>query len=296
MSKIIMSEETENHDIERYSFRNLDMHSGPRPELRKTSPTEPARPVAGTVQAEEPSLSVPATNPTINVTPEETKETASRPAEAASVSSEELIKLREENLQMTESFLKKIDELSSSVVKMEMKLEKQQDEFSAQLEEERRVAYESGLKEGRMLQAQEDQSELERQRTHLRESLLKIDGIAKSFQSTSDTIEKELVETAVDIAKEVIITEIGDNSHTIALALSRKLIEDVKGAMKITLKAHPDDALFLKENLQDNASIEVIEERAVAKGGVIIISDAGNLNGTIHERYERLKRSILENR
>ena len=43
-----------------------------------------------------------------------------------------------------ETFLQKIDELSGSLIKMEMQMERQQNDFDTRLEEERRRSYDDG--------------------------------------------------------------------------------------------------------------------------------------------------------
>jgi flagellar assembly protein FliH len=110
----------------------------------------------------------------------------------------------------------------------------------------------------------------------------------------TENIEKELVDAAIDIAKEVLASEIGANSSKIALNLAKALIEDVKGAMKIKIKAHPEDSAYLKENIQTNGVLEVIPDNAISKGGIVIESDAGNVDGTVMTRFQAIKRTILE--
>ena len=41
--------------------------------------------------------------------------------------------------------------------------------------------------------------------------------------------------------------------------------------------------------------MEIIADNAVSLGGVVIVSDSGNIDGTIMSRYKNLKQSVLEN-
>ena len=99
----------------------------------------------------------------------------------------------------------------------------------------------------------------------------------------------------MDIAKEVIINEVSENSQKIALNLTRELLNSIMDATNIKVKVNPNDYLYLKEHLEDNTKVEVISDGAVSLGGVVIVSDTGNIDGTIMSRYKNLKQSVLEN-
>lgn len=81
----------------------------------------------------------------------------------------------------------------------------------------------------------------------------------------------------------------------IALNLTRELLNSIMDATNIKVKVNPNDYLYLKEHLEDNTKVEVISDGAVSLGGVVIVSDTGNIDGTIMSRYKNLKQSVLEN-
>ncbi|WP_294896880.1 FliH/SctL family protein, partial [Sulfuricurvum sp. RIFOXYD12_FULL_44_77] len=107
------------------------------------------------------------------------------------------------------------------------------------------------------------------------------------------SIQKELTHTALDIAKEVIGIETGEHSAKIAAKLSGDLIEELKDASKITLRVNPADHGFISEKVGSLTHVEVLSDRAISAGGVVAISDVGNIDSEIKKRYERLKRSLL---
>jgi len=49
------------------------------------------------------------------------------------------------------------------------------------------------------------------------------------------------------------------------------------------------------KHFEGEERIKIQPDKAIAKGGVVIISDNGNLDGTILSRFQTLKKSILEN-
>ena len=120
----------------------------------------------------------------------------------------------------------------------------------------------------------------------------RVDKINELFEEKILSIEKELISVALDIAKEVIQKEVSENSKEIALSLAKALMEDIKDATKITIKVNPKDVKYLKEqNLQN---VEIVEDDAVKEGGVVILSDIGNIDAQVPQRFKAIKEAILE--
>ncbi len=109
-------------------------------------------------------------------------------------------------------------------------------------------------------------------------------------------LEKELSSIALDIAREVIAAEISTNSAKIASSLARTLLQDLSQNTQVTLKVFPGDLEELKELLKDLNQVLLEADQAISKGGVVILSNEGNIDGDIFMRFETLKKSILENK
>lgn len=99
----------------------------------------------------------------------------------------------------------------------------------------------------------------------------------------------------MDIAKEVILAEVSENSQKIALGLTKELLGSIMDATNIKIKVNPSDYLFLKEEFKEHDKVEVLSDSAVSLGGVVIVSDSGNVDGNLMVRYRNLKQSVLEN-
>lgn len=281
MKIILSADELGHHEVNKYQFRTIDVSQGiplsKEERLLKSSIPE-APPI--------PDSEMPPVK--------EASKPAASPAPKSEEMSSALQELQQQNESFSESLLKKIDELSTSLVKMEMRLEKQQEEFAARLEEERAQAHEAGVEAGKQAMRESIAQELDAQKRQIIDSIQKMQHTAESFEKVSQNIEKELVDAAIDIAKEVIAGEIAGDSGKVATNLARALIEDVKGAMKIKVKANPEDCDYLKENIGTNGVLEVVADSAISKGGIVIESDAGNVDGTVMTRYQAIKRNILE--
>jgi flagellar assembly protein FliH len=195
--------------------------------------------------------------------------------------------------ELIESLLKKADEMSSNVIKMQMRIESMQEEHAAALEEAKKGGYEEGVAAGITQEQSMNAGQSAKSHDQLSQSVKTLENAAAEFVNALEAIQKELTHTALDIAKEVIGIETGEHSSKIAAKLSNDLMEELKDASKITLRVNPADHGFISEKVGSLAHIEVLSDRAISPGGVVAISDVGNIDSEIKKRYERLKRSLL---
>lgn len=195
--------------------------------------------------------------------------------------------------ELIESLLKKADEMSSNVIKMQMRLEEMQEEHFSAIETAKKNAYDEGFAAG-MVQEQ-TQSALKKGNSEelFAQSVKTLENAAMEFSKALDAIQKELSVTALEIAKEVVGIEIHEYSGKIAAQLSHDLIEELKEATKVTLKVNPADHGMVSEKVGSLGYVEILSDRAISPGGVVAISDAGNIDSEIKKRYERLKRTLL---
>lgn len=195
--------------------------------------------------------------------------------------------------ELIESLFKKADEMSSNVIKMQMRLESLQEEQALALDLAKKAAYEEGLAAGIVQEQSRDAGHKEQSKDQFAISVKTLDAQASQFGLSLESIQKELTHTALEIAKEVIAIEIEERSAKIAAKLSNDLIEELKEASKITLRVNPIDHGFISERVGSLSHVEVLSDRAISPGGVVAISDVGNIDSQIKKRYERLKRSLL---
>jgi len=198
----------------------------------------------------------------------------------------------QQNHEIIEKLLQKIEELSNNIINIQNKFEQQLNDCKQQIEIEKQKAYEEGYNNGKAEAESAIQNEIQEKIELLKNSIQKVDKINELFEEKILSIEKELISVALDIAKEVIQKEVSENSKEIALSLAKALMEDIKDATKITIKVNPKDAKYLKEqNLQN---VEIVEDDAVKEGGVVILSDIGNIDAQILQRFKAIKEAILE--
>ena len=194
---------------------------------------------------------------------------------------------------LIESLMKKTDEMSSNFIKLQMKLEDKEKEYQASLEKTKTTAYNEGLAAGTKQAMEDTQNDLKEGISQLGNSIKTLENSAKEFESGLELIKNDLMSAAIDIAQEVISTEITEKSSKIAKVLSDALIKDLQSAANITLKVNPKDHGALSEHVGALEHVQVISDSAINAGGVIAISDSGNIDSQISKRFERVKRAAL---
>ena len=197
----------------------------------------------------------------------------------------------EEQNKIIENLLLKIEELSNNIANIQNKFEAQLKECKKNAEIQKTESFEKGKREGIEEGRKICENEMKEKISLLENSIEKLDKINETFEEKILSVEKELISVALDIAKEVIQKEVSKESENIAYALAKNLMDDIKEATKIKLKVNPKDADFLKDKFKN---VEIIPDEAIKEGGVVIISDLGNIDGEIQERFNSVKDAVLK--
>ncbi|MCH5313039.1 MAG: flagellar assembly protein FliH [Helicobacter sp.] len=265
---IIGQERLKNHNIKKYEFKTI------------------------TSEMIENSTNHIESSPIVAETPIIDKQEEAQDMSLAESNAQKIASLEQE---LVEKLLQKTDELSSSLAKLQIQFEKLQVESEQRVVSARDEGYKDGFREAQEKAKDELFTEVNGQKKALVDSIITLENTLKSSQKHLEELEKELSAISVDIAKEVIVSEVSENAQKIALNLTRELLKSIMDATNIKIKVNPNDYLYLKEHLADNTKVEIISDSAVSLGGVVIVSDKGNIDGTIMSRYKNLKQSVLEN-
>lgn len=193
-----------------------------------------------------------------------------------------------------EDLLKKTDEMSSNIIKLQMQIESQESEFNSRLNTELESAKEKYTKEGYNQAKDEFEKELEELRDKYLKNIAKLDEACENLELFISKNEKELAHTAIDIAKEVINKELEENSAQIALNLAKDLIDELKGATDIELKVSPSDYDFIKSKLNETSHLKISLDDAISKGSVVVLSNTGNIESNLNNRLSKIKKMVGE--
>nr|WP_321266546.1 flagellar assembly protein FliH [uncultured Sulfurimonas sp.] len=194
---------------------------------------------------------------------------------------------------LIESLMKKTDEMSSNFIKLQMKLESMSEEHIKELEKVKLEAFNDGVASAKEQALKDEKSNITNSLTLFSDSVMKLENCASDYEKALEGIKNELVSAAVDISKEVINIELKESSSAIAEVLSRELIKELQSASKITLKVNPKNHGEISQKLGSLEHVNIVSDSAVSEGGVIAISDAGNIDAQISKRFERVKRAAL---
>lgn len=186
-----------------------------------------------------------------------------------------------------DTLLQKIETLTNQNISIEMELETLKKELNEKIEEATKKAYEQGHKEG----VKETQETLQEHNDTLNMQLVKsvtlLDEQVQKVDSFLSDIKEELIGAASIIAKKVIKKELETHSHEVAKSLAQEFLQDLKEATAITLKVNPEDASYLNKEFKAEKNIKIDPDDAINKGGIIILSDIGNIDGNIDTRVEK---------
>ena len=188
-----------------------------------------------------------------------------------------------------EELLKKTDELSSNIIKLQMQIENQESEFAKRLESEISRAKEDGKNEGIAQANAANEAKIKELEAKFNASAAKLEEQYVKFDEFLKKIEEELGQTAIKIAKEVIDKEISTSSNQIAHHLASSLIKELSNVKNIEIRVNPKDSEYIKEQFSKNEHVKISADDAISKGGVVIISDGGNIDATMQTRLEKLK-------
>ncbi len=225
---------------------------------------------------------------------EESRKKESEDVEPKTQKEEELLPKKSIEPSFVEELLKKTDELSSNIVKLQIKIESQEEEFEKRLVEETKRARDEGEKEGTekaQMATKEAQLKLE---TQFGKALHVLEEAGQTFKAFLEKCESELSDAAIDVAKEVVKKEVSKDSAAVSIALAKALMKELSDATKMEIRVNPKTYEAVKEAFGPFEHIKIGTDDAISEGGAIVLSDVGNIDATLATRLEKVKQMMKE--
>lgn len=194
---------------------------------------------------------------------------------------------------LIESLMKKTEEMTSNFIKLQMKLEAKDEEYKIALQKMKEEAFAQGMEEQAKIMQENEVANKHNAVTQFSNSIATLENSAKEFSSALEGIKSELMVAALDIAKEVVQVEIKKSSNEVAQALASNLIAELQGASQITLKVNPLNHGAVSQRVGTLEHINVVSDGAISEGGVVVMSNAGNIDAQVSKRFEQVKRAVL---
>ena len=164
---------------------------------------------------------------------------------------------------------------------------------ASHLEEVQKQAYDEARAEGYAdgLKAGEDET---RSRIDKLEKLLR--SLAKPFELLDESVEKQLVELSITIAKQLFRRELhADPSHIVGVV--REAIQLLPGGSRdVTVKLHPEDTALIEDLLatpEGERAWSIAEDPLIDRGGCKVVSENSQIDAQVEKRFEAVITAIV---
>jgi type III secretion protein L len=149
-------------------------------------------------------------------------------------------------------------------------------------EQQRKAAFDSGYQEGL---------------AQVTETLTKARLEHEQFLKNAN---RDLMDLAFKIAEKIIGKQLEIEPETI-IGIVKQAMQTVRQSKQLTIRVHPEDAKFLKENEEElmeslgrQRIIDIMEDKKVQHGGCIIESEIGTVEAQLQTQLERLKKILMQ--
>lgn len=156
----------------------------------------------------------------------------------------------------------------------------------------RQTGYEEGYRDGLAALEGFKQSLATQSTAQIGALLLSVGAQLDALQQALATA---LVDTATQLARQVVRSELGARPELIAEVAKQALEALMLSARHITLRLHPDDQPLVVQGAADVLAARgarLIADAAVQRGGCVIESDLGRIDASIESRWRRSVASI----
>lgn len=155
-------------------------------------------------------------------------------------------------------------------------------------------AYDEAFKRGRVEGIAAGNAEIQR-RTQRLDELLR--ALSQPFDDLDGSVEKQLVELAIVMVKQMFRREIKiDPSHIVGVA--REAIRTLPiSSRNVCLHLHPDDAELVRTTLRpadDEAAWRIVEDPLITAGGCTVVTDNSQVDASVESRLASVLRSVFE--
>ncbi len=199
----------------------------------------------------------------------------------------EEVESEQDNREKFAELLQKTDDLSSENIKLQMRIETLEKELEDKIAQTKEEYHQKGKEEGIRETQESMQEDSEELKAKLVKSITLLDETALLHKESLKKIENNIQDIAISLAQKIINKELEDNSHKVALSLITLLMDEIDDSLTIVLKVNPKDYLYIQDAYKEQKSIKIEADDAIAKGGVILISDEHNIDGNIPIRVQK---------
>lgn len=165
-------------------------------------------------------------------------------------------------------------------------------EAQARASECERQARERGLAEARARADEELARAVEPLRQQLAQTIEELTSLRGLVVARA---ERDMVKLALEIAKRVVHREVVVDGE-VALTLARVALARIHSRAQVRLHLAPEDLTYVAarlESLGEGCSVELVEDRAVGRGGCLVETEMGDIDARIERQFAEVERSLL---
>jgi len=161
------------------------------------------------------------------------------------------------------------------------------------------AAYQKGLAEGRIEGKREGRKEVENELHTATQALADgLEQVSRLRESLLGKSKEDMVRLVMAVARQVIQTEIEENSQIIAKTVTRAL-ESAVESDEYYIRVHPDDLARVTENeplflaaMKGLRNIHFIADESISRGGCRAESRAGDVDATLESQLEKITKHL----
>jgi flagellar assembly protein FliH len=127
--------------------------------------------------------------------------------------------------------------------------------------------------------------------------------LAESFSATLDNLDFRLadmvLELALDVARQVVAGELAARPERILDVVNLALKQMAETSREARLLLNPDDAALVRPHLDqvlDKNRLRIVEDARIVRGGCLIETTQGDLDGTLPARWRQVVQVLGSNR
>jgi flagellar assembly protein FliH len=164
----------------------------------------------------------------------------------------------------------------------------QQQERLAALERE---AFTKGYAQGERAGVEAGGKRAEAMLRRVAQTLEELGGLRKTLMQQS---ERQMVQLALTLARRVVHREITLDPELIA-AMAHVAIKKLGVSNPSTIRLHPDDYTVVARDGDrwSGSNVSVVPDPSIARGGCMVESDFGNIDGSLDRQFDEMARALL---
>jgi flagellar assembly protein FliH len=139
-------------------------------------------------------------------------------------------------------------------------------------------------------------------RTEGEQACSRMKQLAESFASTLDNLDFRLadmvLELALDVARQVVAGELAARPERILDVVNLALKQMAETSREARLLLNPDDAALVRPHLDqvlDKNRLRIVEDVRIVRGGCLIETSQGDLDGTLPARWRQVVQVLGSN-